>query len=387
MTKRIPQIEVLRVLAMAGVFFFHIWSVIPEVGTKTFLGPLIGDVLAQGYLGVVAFNAISGFVLTLPLAARGGGLGLSAGRFFRRRFGRICPQYYLALALWSAVALLTASAGASPLWRAFLEHALFVHTLDPARFYAIVPALWWMGLLAQFYLFYPLVLRLFSRLGAGRAMLAIAAFCFGVWGLLEFLAGRFPDGPFGLWAYMIYFNLPARLPEFAMGVYLAFWWVARHSAPVHVQAASGPTGIPRFLILSGAAIVAVALTVACKGGLPLPAAHFLICVSCLLVVAALFSLPVTARLGETRLVARLGALSYSFYLIHQPLVGYGADMLKGRMPPLAVFGALTVAAGALALAGAFAMDRVAGALWSRGSGNRPGAGPETKKAAEPGSAA
>lgn len=387
MTKRIPQIEVLRVLAMAGVFFFHLWSVIPEVGTTTPLGPVFGDVLAQGYLGVVVFNAISGFVLTLPLAARGGGLGLSAGRFFRRRFGRICPQYYLALALWSAVALLTAPAGAPPLWRAFAEHALFVHTLDPARFYAIVPALWWMGLLAQFYLFYPLVLRLFSRLGPGRAMLAVTAGCFGVWGLLEFLAGRFPDGPFGLWAYMIYFNLPARLPEFAMGMYLAFWWVARHSAPVHVQAAAGPRGVSRFVALAGAAAVAVAVTAAGKGGLPLPAAHFLICGSCLLVVAALFSLPVTARLGETRLVVRLGALSYSFYLIHQPLVGYGADMLKGRMPPLAAFGVLAVAAGALALAGALAMDRVAGALWSRGSGNRPGSGPETKKAAEPGSTA
>ncbi len=81
----------------------------------------------------------------------------------------------------------------------------------------------------------------------------------------------------------------------------------------------------------------------------------------------------TARLGETRPVVRLGALSYSFYLIHQPLVGYGADMLKGRMPPLAAFGVLAVAAGALALAGAFAMDAVVGAI--------------TKKAAEPGSAA
>jgi peptidoglycan/LPS O-acetylase OafA/YrhL len=230
-----------------------------------------------------------------------------------------------------------------------------------------------MGLLAQFYLFYPLVLRLFSRMGAGRAMVGITVFCFGGWGLLEFLAGRFPDGPFGLWAYMVYFNLPARLPEFAMGMYLAFWWVARHRAPAHVQAAAGPRGVSRFLVLAGAAVVAVAVTAAGKDGLPLPAAHFLICGSCLLVVAALFSLPVTARLGETRPVVRLGALSYSFYLIHQPLVGYGADMLKGRMPPLAAFGVLAVAAGALALAGAFAMDRVVGAI--------------TKKAAEPGSAA
>ncbi len=372
---------------MAGVFFFHIWSVVPEAGTQNPLGPLFGDILAQGYLGVVVFNAISGFVLTLPLAARGGALNLTAGQFFRRRFGRICPQYYMALILWSAAGLVTVSASAPPLWRAFFEHALFVHTLDPACFYAIVPALWWMGLLAQFYLFYPLLLRLFVRLGPGRAFGAVVAGCFGVWGLLEFLAVRLPDGPFGLVAYMVYFNLPARLPEFAMGMFLAFWWTGRHSAPAHVQALAGPVGLRRCLALTGAAIVAVALTVAFKEGLPMPVAHFLVCVSSLLVCAAVFSLPHAARIGESRLVIRLGAASYSFYLIHQPLLGYGAEMLKGRLQPLAVFGVLAVAVGALALAGAFVMDRIAGAVWSLGSGNRPGAGPETKKAAKPGSAA
>jgi peptidoglycan/LPS O-acetylase OafA/YrhL len=215
-------------------------------------------------------------------------------------------------------------------------------------------------------------------------MLGVTTVCFGGWGLLELLGGLFPDGPFGLWAYMIYFNLPARLPEFATGMYLAFWWVARHSAPIPVQAAAGPAGIPRFLILAGAATVAVAVTAAGKDSLPLPAAHFLVCVSCLLLFAAIFSLPVTARIGESRLVVRLAAASYSFYLIHQPLLGYGAELLRGRMPPLAAAGVLAVVGGTFALAGAFAMDRAAGALWSRGSGNRPGAGPETKTATEPG---
>ena len=84
MTKRISQSEFLRAVAMADVFFFHIWSVIPEAGTENPLGPLFGDILAQGYLGVVIFNTITGFVLTLPLAARGGVLDLSYATFFRR---------------------------------------------------------------------------------------------------------------------------------------------------------------------------------------------------------------------------------------------------------------------------------------------------------------
>ncbi|MEF3697226.1 acyltransferase family protein [Desulfolutivibrio sp.] len=374
MKKRIPQIEFLRVVAMVGVFFFHLWSVIPEAGTENPLGPLFGDILAQGYLGVVIFNTITGFVLTLPLAARGGVLDLPYAAFFRRRFGRICPQYYMALALWSAVALFTATAAGPSLGRCFFEHVAFVHTLDPACFYGIVPALWWMGLVAQFYLFYPLVLRLFVRIGPGWALGGIVIGCFGLWGLLEALSGWFPDGPFGLLAYMIYFNLPARLPEFATGMFLAFRWTARQAAE---QAGADPddpgaSGFsrPASLALAGVTILAVALTVTVKDGLPAPAAHFLVCLCTLSISGMLFALPLIARLGESRAVARLAAASYSFYLIHQPLLGYAAEMLHGRMSPLAAFGVSAVVVGGLALAGAQLMDRAAAAFISRGAAQK-----------------
>ncbi len=367
MTKRIPQIEFLRAVAMAGVFFFHIWSVIPEAGTENPLGLLFGDILAQGYLGVVIFNTITGFVLTLPLAARGGVLDLSYATFFRRRFGRICPQYYMALALWSGVALFAASAAHPSLGRCVLEHALFVHTLDPACFYGIVPALWWMGLVAQFYLLYPLLLRLFVRVGPFAALCGIVIGCFGAWGLLEYLSGRFPDSPFGLLAYMLYFNLPARLPEFATGMFLAFRFVAAQNVPPEDRDALPH---PASLALAGVTILAVALTVTVKDGLPAPAAHFLVCLCTLSASGMLFALPVTARLGESRLVARLAAASYSFYLIHQPLLGYAAGMLHGRMSPLAAFWVSAVVVGVFAFAGAQLMDRAAAALSSRGDAHR-----------------
>ena len=367
MTKRIPQIEFLRVVAMAGVFFFHIWSVIPEAGTHNPLGPLFGDILAQGYLGVVIFNIITGFVLTLPLAARGGMLDVSYAAFFRRRFGRICPQNYNALAAGRGVALVAAPASGPPLGRGGLEHARFVHTLDPACFYGIVPALWWMGLVAQFYLLYPLVLRLFVRIGPVKALCGIVAGCFGVWALLEYLAGRFPDGPFGLLAYMVYFNIPARLPEFAVGMFLAFRWVAAGTVPPQDRE---ELPHPASLALAGTTILAAALTVTVKDGLPAPAAHFLVCLCTLSFCGMLFALPVTARLGESRVVARLAAASYSFYLIHQPLLGYASGMLHGRMSPLAAFWVSAVVVGAFALVGAQLMDKAAAAFFSRGAAHK-----------------
>jgi peptidoglycan/LPS O-acetylase OafA/YrhL len=173
---------------------------------------------------------------------------------------------------------------------------------------------------------------------------------------------------------MIYFNLPARLPEFAMGMFLAFRCTARQAAeqaqadPADPGASGFPC--PASLALAGVAVMSVALTVAVKDGLPAPAAHFLVCLCTLSVSGMLFTLPITARLGENRMVARLAAASYSFYLIHQPLLGYAAEMLHGRMSPLAAFGVSAVVVGGLALAGAQLMDRAAAAFFSRGAAQK-----------------
>jgi peptidoglycan/LPS O-acetylase OafA/YrhL len=385
MTKRIPQIEFLRVVAMVGVFFFHIWSVIPDAGTHNPLGPILGDILAQGYLGVVIFNTITGFVLALPLIVKGGGLDMTLGEFFRRRFGRICPQYYMALVIWSAAALFTATAAGPSLWRCVTEHALFVHTLDPACFFSIVPALWWMGLVAQFYLCFPFLMRFFNRVGPFRALACIMAGCFGLWGGLEFLAGRYPHAPFGLVSYMIYFNLPARLPEFALGIFLAFRWVAAKKADEEAAAGELPgreeSPHPGALGLAGLTVLAVALTITIKEGLPTPAAHFLVCLCTLSFSGMLFAMPVIGRLGESRIVAYLATASYSFYLIHQPLVGYAPGLLAGRMSPFAAFCLTSVVAFPLALAGAYFMDKGAARLFSRPAS----ATPVVKKATQPGS--
>ena len=99
-----PGSPPLRPWAMAAIFFYHLWSVQPG-GDQNPFGPILGDFLSQGYLGVVVFNAITGFVLTLPHADPGGKPALAFTDFFRRRFGRIVPQYYLSLALWTLVAL------------------------------------------------------------------------------------------------------------------------------------------------------------------------------------------------------------------------------------------------------------------------------------------
>ncbi len=357
MSGYLPQIAVLRVLAMGGVFVFHLWSVLPEVGAGSAPGRLFALLLAQGHLGVVVFNAITGFVLTLPLALRGDTAPLSTVPFFRRRFGRICPHYFLALALWSVVALVSAPEAWPFLARCIVEHALFVHTLDPACFFGIVPALWWMGLLAQFYVCYPLLLRLFFRLGPGKALLAVSLGCYGFWWLLTILGGSAPDSPFALPAYMVYFNLPARLPEFAVGMALAFWWSRRQGAALLPSVA-----LPALL---GTAALGVVLVVTLGELLPKPGVHLLTVLACLALCGALASLPLAARLGHNRVVAWLAGASFAIYLLHQPLLGLAVDLAGPYLPAPLTFAVAAAGAGSVTLVGAWLMDLVVQAYFTR----------------------
>ena len=65
-------------------------------------------------------------------------------------------------------------------------------------------------------------------------------------------------------------------------------------------------------------------------------------------------------------IATAAAASYSFYLLHQPILGYGSDMLRGRLAPFTAMMLLTVVSLPLAYALARLQDRVVAAFQSRG---------------------
>lgn len=352
MQRRVTQIETLRVLAMAGIFFYHLWSVLPAGGVRNPFGPLLGTVLAQGYLGVVVFNAITGFVLTLPYAEPGGKPPMGLAAFFRRRFGRIVPQYYLSLALWALVALLAGAMPLAALAVCVAEKVCFVQTFDPARFFCLVPALWWMGLLAQFYLVFPLVLRLFQGLGTARATSVCLVACWGLWYGLSQAAGSQPTA--AMLDYMCYFNLPYRLPEFVLGMAFAMAW-KRRSATGGLSAGWGLG----FCLAAGGGL---ALCILDKDALVMPFTHILLTITSLGLAGALFCWPPMARLGARPRVAAAAAASYSFYLLHQPILGYGADLLRGWISPFAAMVLLTLVALPLSYALARRQDRLV-ALW------------------------
>ena len=358
----LTQIEVMRVLAMAGIFLYHVWSGLPEAGAQPFFGPVISHLLSQGHVGVLLFNMITGFVLTLPYAGPTGRPLPRYGTFLRQRFLRICPNYYLSLLFWTGVAVIVGGVSAR-LARSLAEHLLFVHTFDPAVFFDIVPAYWWMGLIAQFYLLYPWLWKLYQHWGAAPATVSLCLGCWGGWLVLTVLARLLPGSFLALANYLLYFNLPYRLPEFAIGMYLAIRWKdSAGAATLHKQGtALKMWGI--FLGLTGLGLWGPSVS-------QLLVMQIYWVAVCLSLGLALFFTKAVAALGAWPFIARAAATSFSFYLLHQPVIGYSTLWVKTAMPPFAAFIVITVCAGVVSLLMSVVLDNVAARIQTTSGASR-----------------
>jgi peptidoglycan/LPS O-acetylase OafA/YrhL len=282
------------------------------------------------------------------------------GTFLRQRWLRICPNYYVSLLLWAGVAVVVGGASAS-FGRSLLKHLLFVHTFDPGAFFAIVPAYWWMGLLAQFYLLYPLLWRLYLRWGAAPATLFLCLACWGGWLLLHLLARPWPGSFLALADYLLYFNLPYRLPEFALGIYCAILW-------------QNTAGSSRLDSTGTALKVWIVLLVLVGLGLWGPSVSLLLLLQlywtavCLSLGLALFCTRSVAALGAWPPMARAAAASYSFYLLHQPVIDYATPWARAMLTPFAAFVAVTIGAGGVSFGMSVLLDAVVARIQKATSG-------------------
>jgi peptidoglycan/LPS O-acetylase OafA/YrhL len=335
---RIPGIELLRVLATVGIFLFHLWSEIPLNSDSRILGPVLARLPLLGALGVIVFNCITGFVLSVPYRGQPNSRQLpGALDFFCSRFGRIGRHYYPTLVLWAIPWMILSihEQGWLSILLAFVTHLVFLHTLHISTFFAIVPAFWWLGMLAQFYLVYPWLLRFFMRVGPGKACVLTCVICWGGWVILTRVASQFPWSTLATVHYLIYFNLPVRLPEFALGMWLAAGW--NHKAPLVCGRQRATTTLSSMAVVIGPLLIGLILFIllhrALLDQISRPLDHIYLVCWCLCGMLAILRWPLTMQLGSSRLTLDLAAASYSIYLLHQPLLGYANYYLTGVLSP------------------------------------------------------
>lgn len=324
--RRLDYIDALRGAACLWVMLHHTFGyqslafMHSAVPSGTWHRPLaaLSAFSNIGWLGVNLFLVLSGFCLFYPLAARSDlrEIRLNLGQFARRRARRILPPYYAALVLLSVLEIIVhhhelgvwsgRAAFQSP-WDVLL-HLLMLHNLTTDTISSVSPAFWSLALECQLYVIFPLLVWAAARFGlksilAGTFVVAVI-WEFACWRRLGF--SMIDTQQFSVY----YHALPGRAFEFAAGMAAAFF-VAR----------------PR----PGQARVALALVL-----LPLlPALYYVVKISrfgplCDQLWGVIFAalLVLLCRVPDAYFERRpllkgltwLGAISYSVYLIHQPLI-------------------------------------------------------------------
>ncbi|WP_435199841.1 acyltransferase family protein [Janibacter sp. GS2] len=297
--------DALRAIAALAVFFSHIvgyWQL-------TDLPLRLPELLSLGAQGVDLFIVMSGFVLALP--AFHAHRQLRNRNFLARRAIRLLPSYYVALAFASVIALSPAATWivaerARPGDVAW--HVVLLQTWNPERLGAINGSLWSVALEAQLYLTFPFLIFVCRRWGWVPLVVTTAS--------VSILLTHFDLPGFLGAALTDEHNLPVRLVQFSAG--LACAWIVTH------QQVPDRRLLWPMALASG--FLAVAWTTAdLETGRAVVWA--LPCAALILLVSG----SAGGRLSITPL-ERWGLASYSFYLLHQPIVLIVGHLLRPQVP-------------------------------------------------------
>jgi peptidoglycan/LPS O-acetylase OafA/YrhL len=179
---RLDGVDLLRGLAILFVLMNHVNMrlLFAKVAyTEDLPDQVVSSLVWNGQRGVQIFFAISGFLITSTSLRRWGSLSrVSLGGFYVMRFARIAPLLLLLLGVLSVLHLGGVEHFVVPAKTGGLPRALFaaltfhVNVLEARRGY--LPGnwdiLWSLSVEEMFYVFFPLVARLFGR---GKLFIAL----------------------------------------------------------------------------------------------------------------------------------------------------------------------------------------------------------------------
>ncbi len=290
------DIQALRALAVVAVVICH-------------MNPAW---LPGGYLGVDIFFVISGFVITQLLLEKQEKPHL--WHFWVQRFFRIVPAYVVMLAVVAGcAALFFLPENFSQFAKSWRQSLYFVSNqyfagygdyFSPALTEQPLLHTWSLSVEMQFYLLYPIFLLVLMRLQLPWLLLIAAVAGFGIaqWSWLHSSA---PNS--------LYYGLYIRVPEFLAGSALAAH-TNKINTPWTRKQAPRMAGVGMLLMLGALYFVDEQSFSPFMAGI--------VCLGAVLVMAARLNEGWLASAFRLKSILFLGALSYSIYLWHWPLLAF-----------------------------------------------------------------
>jgi peptidoglycan/LPS O-acetylase OafA/YrhL len=307
---RLEGLDGFRALAALFVVLHHAWLIVWPVGYRKYptgLTHTLTGWLGYGHFAVVAFIAISGFCLGLPLATRGRNGWKGMWHFYGRRARRILPPYYASIAFTLLLIAVAVGDKLGTHWDSAVPvdySKLWIHLLLVNNI-ALLPQIngvyWSIAVEWQIYLVFPILAWIWLRTGPYAAALV---------GTVA-----------GTWIGIKTTGTPLVLVSGQLLAVFCFGFLG-----AHLYANFGPRLKPKMLLFA-ASVLLFAIVVFCARmslGQIVPRFYWLdlpvgVCAVLLILAAVRAENPWHAFLEGPRL-RKLGVFSYSLYLMHMPLL-------------------------------------------------------------------
>lgn len=357
----IPALDGVRAIACLSVIEYHVHYLMSYMFNLTrVLGRLGSAIVMAGWSGVTLFFVLSGFLLFMPYAKHllFGQQWPSTRTFYWRRILRIWPGYFLALFL-----LLPLCApqyfqpdhlGGLGLFLTFLMDA-------PPTYQQINGPFWTLAVEWQFYLLLPLLawgFSLFARRGVSPQQrfrrVVICLSCMILWGIGTRYAGGYftthptatlfvPRSVLNAILLVIYGSSGKYLEDFAVGMLCcAIYIYTCNAASAHKMSRTINRSSP---LLWGAGVLLLFFMAGWSAYYaqlsfldPFIGAHSFLtelgfaCGFSLCIIAILFGQPGLRLIFAWQPMRWIGAISYSLYLWHLPLLLFFRNSIISKLP-------------------------------------------------------
>lgn len=316
-------IDFLKGIAILSVILYHI------------------GIMQYGYLGVDVFLVINGFLVIKSLEKAFSEETFSFWNFVIRRVNRLWPLVVLvggaALALGFYTMLpddyenLCETIVASNVFANNILQAITTRNYwDVVQTYKPLMHTWYLGILLQFYICYPLVMMLLKKAGKNRkktafaVLLILTAISFGLYLFVGDAAQKF-------------YYLPYRFWELGIGGLMAY---LPHKSGEPEQA----TGKTWLFLFYGLIILLVALLGINDRLLPDEARLVLVAAETVAAVFLLMKIGKAEQPSVCRVVSFIGIASYSLYIWHQFVFAFWKYIVDASMSGRSIVACLALAA-------------------------------------------
>jgi peptidoglycan/LPS O-acetylase OafA/YrhL len=362
---RLNALTSIRFFAALHVVLFHLRVFRVQILQLPDTWGWFGKFAGVGYLGVSFFFVLSGFILVYTY----GGRTFTKRSFWRARFARIYPAYLLSLLLFAPFffyGMLKMPVPPDFAW--IQQHLAFASVLVLVLMQSWFPlacmtwnaVAWSLSCEAFFYACFPFLVGRMQKLSA-RKLVAVGVACWTV--LLAITTWYVLKSPDGVqhtssnynslfWLNVVKFNPLVRSFEFVIG--MAFGFVFLRGIRVR----------NRSLVIA-AALAAFAAAVAFSARIPYPILHTALLAPVFgTIIYGIALQPAWARPLEQRVPVLLGDASYSLYLLHPLVLGFGLGARERAYSPL---GSVMLASVAVVISiGAYLLIERPARRWLRG---------------------